>query len=86
MNETAQRDDCRAFTLIELLVVITILALLASLLLPALSEAKAKGQSIVCLSNTRQLALASSMQINDQGGYDDLSLIEANWFLSKSAL
>ena len=64
-----RRDSRDAFTLVELLVVIAIIAILAALLLPTLSQAKAKAQRTQCVSNLRQLGVGLHVILANNGGY-----------------
>jgi prepilin-type N-terminal cleavage/methylation domain-containing protein len=63
-----QRLQLRAFTLIELLVVVAVIAILASLLLPALARAKESGRRVVCIGNLKQVLLGAKIFAQDRSG------------------
>ena len=68
-SDASRSTRLSAFTLIELLVVIAIIAILAAILFPVFSQAKAAAKSIACLSNTKEIGLATQIYVGDYDSY-----------------
>lgn len=85
VNKHVSMKQKTAFTLIELLVVISIISLLMGILMPILGRTRQQGQSIMCLSNLRQMIITAMMYANNNDNYFPMAYItEKDGSLRKS--
>lgn len=77
------KRSLKAFSLIELLVVISIVALLISIVLPALGSARQTALTVKCLSNLRQVGIASQLYIQEYNGYTVPIEAPVHWYRNK---
>jgi len=84
-DRNRSRIGSQGFTLVELLTVIAIIAILSSLLIPAISKARSKAQATICLSNHKQLLLAWQLYVGDNREELPENSFNCNYWLSFDA-